>query len=131
MRRLLLPAALVAASFLGGMVVTGRLGPSEQAVAQQPAPVTAAPAARAVPRHGGPLPELADVAERVIPSVVNISAVGSRQVRLPFGFVDEQPLQSAGSGVVIRKAGNVGYVLTNAHVIGEGTAADGGPLEPP
>jgi S1-C subfamily serine protease len=121
MRRLLLPAALVAASFFAGMVVTGRFGPAEQAVAQQPAaPVSAAPVTRPAPA-GGPLPELADVAERVIPSVVNISAVGSRQVRLPFGFVDEQPLQSAGSGVVIRKAGDVGYVLTNAHVIGEGT----------
>jgi S1-C subfamily serine protease len=121
MRRLLLPAALVAASFFAGMVVTGRFGPAEQAVAQQPAaPGSAAPVTRPAPA-GGPLPELADVAERVIPSVVNISAVGSRQVRLPFGFVDEQPLQSAGSGVVIRKAGDVGYVLTNAHVIGEGT----------
>jgi S1-C subfamily serine protease len=121
MRRLLLPAALVGASFLAGMVVTGRIGPAEQAVAQQPvAPAPTAPAARAS-LPSGPLPELADVAERVIPSVVNISSVGSRQVRLPFGFVDEQPLQSAGSGVVIRKAGNVGYILTNAHVIGEGT----------
>jgi S1-C subfamily serine protease len=52
--------------------------------------------------------------------VVNISAVGSRQVQLPFGFFDE-PTQSAGSGVVIKKTGDVGYVLTNAHVIGEAT----------
>ena len=117
MRRLLLPAVLVAASFFAGMVVTGRIGPAEQAGARQvpPAP-TAAPAVRTA-GPTGPLPELADVAERVIPSVVNISAVGSRQIRLPFGLVDEQPMQSAGSGVVIRKAGNVGYVLTNAHVV--------------
>ena len=120
MRRLILPAALVVASFCAGMVVTGRLGPAEQAVATQaaPPPAAAAPVTRAaVPM--GPLPELADVAERVIPSVVNISAVGSRQIRLPFGFFDEQPMQSAGSGVVIRKSGNAGYILTNAHVIGE------------
>jgi len=122
MRRFLLPAALVAASFVAGMVVTGRIGPAERADAQPPAAQPpAAPAPRPAPAASGALPEFADVAERVIPSVVNISAVGSRQLRLPFGFVDEQPTQSAGSGVIIRKAGNVGYVLTNAHVIGDAT----------
>ncbi|WP_291980864.1 trypsin-like peptidase domain-containing protein [Luteitalea sp.] len=121
MRRLLLPLALVVASFFAGMVVTGRFGPADRATAQAPVVPPPAPAAPKATVSGGPLPELADVAERVIPSVVNISAVGSRQMRLPFGFIDEQPTQSAGSGVVIRKAGNVGYVLTNAHVIGEAT----------
>jgi S1-C subfamily serine protease len=122
MRRLLLPATLVAGSFLAGMVVTGRIGPGEQAGAQPAAATAQAPAApvpapkAAVP--GGPLPSFEDVADRVIPSVVNISAEGTRQRYLPFGFIDEQPTQSAGSGVVIRKQGNVGYVLTNAHVIG-------------
>lgn len=124
MRRLLLPAGLVLGSFLAGMVVTGRIGPGEAADAQ-PTPV-AAPAAQPVPARSpaptaAPLPALEDVAERVIPSVVNISAEGARQVRLPFGFIDEQPTQSAGSGVVIRKQGNVGYILTNAHVIGNAT----------
>jgi len=120
-RRVLLPAALVAASFFAGMVVTGRIGPTEQATAQAPTPPapTAAPSTPRSAVPGGPLPELADVAERVIPSVVNISAVGLRQLRLPFGGFDEQPTQSAGSGVVIRKVGNVGYVLTNAHVVGD------------
>ena len=102
MRRFLLPAALVVASFFAGMVVTGRIGPAEQATAQSAAPAAQTPRRRRAPRSavpGGPLPELADVAERVIPSVVNISAMGSRQMRLPFGFVDEQPTQSAGSGV--------------------------------
>ncbi len=122
MRRFLLPAALIAASFVAGMVVTGRIGPAERADAQPPAAQPpAAPAPRPAPAASGALPEFADVAERVIPSVVNISAVGSRQLRLPFGFVDEQPTQSAGSGVIIRKAGNIGYVLTNAHVIGDAT----------
>jgi len=122
MRRFLLPAALVAASFVAGMVVTGRIGPAERVDAQPPAAQPpAAPAPRPAPAASGALPEFADVAERVIPSVVNISAVGSRQLRLPFGFVDEQQTQSAGSGVIIRKAGNVGYVLTNAHVIGDAT----------
>jgi S1-C subfamily serine protease len=122
MRRFLLPAALVVASFFAGMVVTGRIGPSGPAAAQSTPPAVPTQPAATAPRSavpGGALPELADVAERVIPSVVNISAVGSRQLRLPFGFVDEQPTQSAGSGVVIRKSGDTGYVLTNAHVIGE------------
>ena len=122
MRRLLLPVALVAASFFAGMVVTGRLGPAEQVTAQATAPpaqAAAPPTRPALP--SGPLPELADVAERAMPSVVNISAVGSRQVQFPFGFIDEQPTQSAGSGVIIKKTGDVGYVLTNAHVIGDAT----------
>jgi S1-C subfamily serine protease len=120
MRRLLLPAGLVLGSFLAGMVVTGRIGPGEQAGARPSAPASQAPTAPQA-RAATPsatLPAFEDVAERVIPSVVNISAEGSRQVRLPFGFLGEQPTQSAGSGVVIRKEGNVGYVLTNAHVIG-------------
>jgi serine protease Do len=124
MRRLLLPAGLVLGSFLAGMVVTGRIGPGEAADAQPTAaPAASAPAVQVrtpVPVTG-PLPALEDVAERVIPSVVNISAEGARQVRLPFGFIDEQPTQSAGSGVVIRKQGNVGYILTNAHVVGNAT----------
>ncbi len=120
MRRLLLPIALIIAGFVAGMVVTGRVGPGEQAEAQAPA-APAPPTAATAPRPAattGPLPDLPDVAERVIPSVVNISALGTQQRYLPFGFIDEQPTQSAGSGVIIRKQGNVGYVLTNAHVIG-------------
>jgi serine protease Do len=120
MRRLVLPAVLVASSFLAGMVVTGRIGPADDATARQVAPAqppTSAPAARP-PLAATALPSLEDVADRVIHSVVNISAEGTRQRALPFGFIDEQPTQSAGSGVVISKEGNVGYVLTNAHVIG-------------
>ena len=121
MRRLLLPAGLVVGSFLAGMVVPGRIGPGEQADAQTMAPATQAPSTPQPTRTATAvttLPAFEDVADRVIPSVVNISAEGARQVRLPFGFIDEQPVQSAGSGVVIRKQGNVAYVLTNAHVIG-------------
>jgi serine protease Do len=120
MRRLVLPAILVASSFFAGMVVTGRIGPADDAAARQVAPappVASAPAARP-PLASTALPSFEDVADRVVPSVVNISAEGTRQRALPFGFIDEQPTQSAGSGVVISKEGNVGYVLTNAHVIG-------------
>ena len=120
-RRFLLPAALVAASFVAGMVVTGRFGPAAPVDAQPAAPPPTAQAPARSTSSGTVLPELADVAERVIPSVVNISAEGTRQRLLPFGFMDEQPTQSAGSGVVIRQSGGVGYVLTNAHVIGGAT----------
>ena len=122
MRRLVLPAILVASSFFAGMVVTGRIGPADDATARQAAPATqsatsSAPAARSAVASTA-LPSFEDVADRVVPSVVNISAEGTRQRALPFGFIDEQPTQSAGSGVVIGKEGDVGYVLTNAHVIG-------------
>jgi S1-C subfamily serine protease len=121
MRRFVLPAILVASSFFAGMVVTGRIGPSDDATAHQvaPAPTATAGAPAARPQVASTaLPSFEDVADRVVPSVVNISAEGTRQRALPFGFIDEQPTQSAGSGVVISKEGNVGYVLTNAHVIG-------------
>ncbi len=121
-RRFLLPAALVLGSFVAGMVVTGRIGPSENAGAQPssaPAAQTPATASAArVPTASTALPSFEDVADRVIPSVVNISAEGTQRYRLPFGFFDEQPTQNAGSGVIIRTQGQVGYVLTNAHVIG-------------
>ena len=123
-RRFLLPAALVLGSFVAGMVVTGRLGPGEDADAQAPTTAAQAPATAPAPRvpvASTALPSFEDVADRVIPSVVNISAEGTERYRLPFGFIDEQPTQSAGSGVVIRTQGKVGYVLTNAHVIGNAT----------
>ena len=57
-------------------------------------------------RAVGDLPDLADVAARVIPSVVNISVQGLERHRSPFPFfLDDgfgvQPTQSAGSGVIL------------------------------
>lgn len=128
MRRLSVVVLLVVSGFLAGLVVTGRMAPSETADAQSTPAATAAP--HAVPvaqrsaRATGELPELADVAERVIPSVVNIAVQGAAQRRMGpfFPFFDEgfgvQPYQtqSAGSGVIVDADGTV---VTNAHVLGD------------
>ena len=69
MRRLVLPAILVASSFFAGMVVTGRIGPADDATARQAAPATqsatsSAPAARSAVASTA-LPSFEDVADRV------------------------------------------------------------------
>jgi S1-C subfamily serine protease len=119
MRRLSWVILLVLVGFLAGLVVTGRMAPSETADAQQAtAPPPATPVATRAPRGAasGDLPDLADVAAKVIPSVVNISVRGARP-RDPFFpfFADQDAMPSAGSGVII---GTDGSVVTNAHVLG-------------
>lgn len=121
MRRVSLVVVLVLSGFLAGLVVTGRIGPSETADAQ-PSPDAPSgdsqPASLRAPRASGDLPDLADVAERVIPSVVNISVVGApprRGMHPFFPFFEEDPAPSVGSGVIID--GN-GSIVTNAHVLG-------------
>jgi serine protease Do len=126
MRRLILLCSLVVAGFLAGLVVTGRMQPGGAADAQvvdAPAP-TAAVTRVALPPTAT-LPDLADVAARVVPSVVNISVEGLEQRRVSpfpfFPFMDDgfgtrdYPAHSAGSGVII---GADGTVVTNAHVLG-------------
>jgi len=122
MRRVVLPLVLVVVSFVAGMVVTGRVGDSSSADAQTPVTAQSAPIQpKASLLPSTTLPDLADVAERIIPSVVNISAQGSVRQRVAPWFFDEGfgyrtvPTQSAGSGVVI---GRDGLILTNAHVVG-------------
>ena len=82
--------------------------------------------------EGNPLPTLAPVLERVIPSVVNIYTETRVRIRSPllddpffrrfFNVPDvprERVSQSLGSGVVVDA--EQGYVLTNNHVIAEST----------
>lgn len=131
MRRLLLLFSLVVAGFLAGLVVTGRMQPGGAADAQVVPSGSEPAAAAAVARTGlaaaaATLPDLADVAARVVPSVVNISVEGVVQRRVApfpfFPFMDDgfgtrdYPAQSAGSGVII---GADGTVVTNAHVLGD------------
>ncbi|MBE9603848.1 trypsin-like peptidase domain-containing protein [Acetobacteraceae bacterium H6797] len=78
----------------------------------------------------GLMPDFADLAERVLPSVVNIAVVSEQQVQIPpemRGTPFEryfrerrgrQQVQGAGSGFVIDPAG---YVVTNNHVVGNAT----------
>ena len=84
--------------------------------------------------NGQPLPSLAPMLKRVIPSVVNISTEGRVTVRDPFmndpffsnpefrrrfGLPESMPrtrrTRSLGSGVIIDA--NKGYIITNNHVI--------------
>jgi Do/DeqQ family serine protease len=130
-RRWFVTGALVSAGFVGGVLLTGRLQSREA----DPAPGTTAPAtAAAAPQAAGPiatatLPDFTQIAARTSPAVVNISAVAVyRQRRFAdpfFGsmFGDDEQFatqrgQSAGSGVIINSDG---YVLTNNHVLGQGT----------
>jgi S1-C subfamily serine protease len=132
MRRWPLALLLLLTGFVGGLVVTGRMEPGGAATARHldapdvPAvlaaddPAPPAPQARSL-RVADDLPELSDVAEQVIPSVVNISVEGVEQRTVfPF-FFDEgfgtqaYPTRSAGSGVVI----GADMVVTNAHVLGD------------
>ncbi len=130
-RRWLATGALVSAGFLGGALLTGRLQSreAEDAAQRSPAPAAAAAAAQpagAVAATGGP--DFTQIAARTSASVVNISAVQVyRQRRFVdpfsnlFGGEDAFPVQrgqSAGSGVIV---GSDGYVLTNNHVLGQGT----------
>lgn len=57
---------------------------------------------------------ISEVVDRVSPSVVSITTQSASQG----GFFGNQPSQGAGSGIIISKDG---YVLTNKHVIPEGT----------
>ncbi len=82
---------------------------------------------------------IADVAEKALPSVVNVSSSRMQQVRSPFhwffgpgpGGPTEQRVQGQGSGVIVSKDG---LVLTNNHVVEEAdeitvTTSDGREFE--
>jgi serine protease Do len=131
MRRWIATGALVSAGFVGGALLTGRLQSRD---ADTPhAGATPAPAAGTsqtnAPVATASLPDFTQIAARTSPAVVNISAVQVyRQRRYVdpffgnlFGGDDAFPVQrgqSAGSGVIV---GADGYVLTNNHVLGQGS----------
>src|SRR5499427_8825654 len=140
MRRVGLPVVLVAAGFLGGVVVTGWVRASESSRATETtAPVAAIPEQRpAPPPAAAPTPAVAGgpdftrVASQAVKGVANISSlqvVRSRNSPFTndpffryffgddemFGSRDRRSL-SLGSGVIISPDG---YVVTNNHVVGE------------
>ena len=139
MRRLVIAVVLIAAGFLGGLVLTGRLRSAAPADAvQPPAAAPVPPAGSGVPAGGTPRaaappgPDFSGVAERAVGAVTNISSMQPPRRRVSpfagdpfferfFGDLDAfggraQPQFSLGSGVVVSPDG---YVLTNVHVLGE------------
>jgi len=115
-----LVGSVMVAAFLGGMVVSGRLGLTQPGTAE-PRDQVASPASRPSPVPlPAALPDLSPIAERALKSAANISSTTMTVSRDPFYrmFYGDQPQQSQslGSGVVVRPDG---YILTNQHVIGD------------
>jgi serine protease Do len=145
MRRLFPALVLVAAGFIGGLLLTGRLHISNDFLAEEvkapageirPSSGTTAAAAAPAPVTTGlaaPGPDFTHVAGQAVKGVANISSL--QVVRTPnspfaadpffryffgdgddvFGSRDRRSL-SLGSGVIISSDG---YVVTNNHVVGE------------
>ena len=135
-KRLSVALGFLAAGLIGGIILTGRLRSESVAVAQPPSN-DAATAQRAAPAGGtvAPGPDFTRVADQTIRAVANISSIQVvRQRTSPFftdpffqQFFDDPEgmfgsrnryASSLGSGVVVSTDG---YVVTNYHVLGQGT----------
>jgi Do/DeqQ family serine protease len=136
-KRLTLALLLLTAGLMAGIVLTGRLQSASDAGAQNSGPADAADeaqrAAAIAPAMAGP--DFTRVAEHSIRAVANISSIQVVRRRTSpflndpflqqfFGDVDgmfgsrDRYESSLGSGVVISADG---YVVTNFHVLGQGT----------
>ena len=116
-------ALVLAAGFVGGLVVSGRLsstGPAAAEPAQAVAPrQNLRPAAALAASQGA---NLSDVAEAALHASANISSTSIVEMDpfMQFWYGNRaQQSQSLGSGVVVSQDG---YVLTNKHVIGNAGA---------
>jgi S1-C subfamily serine protease len=123
-------AIALAAGFMGGLVVSGRLSLTSPSIADAPAPLaTPAPvAAQQTATRGAALATLApganlsDIAEAALRASANISSTTIVEMDPFMQFWSGnrvQQSQSVGSGVVVSPDG---YVLTNKHVIGNAGA---------
>jgi S1-C subfamily serine protease len=123
-------ALALAAGFVGGLVVSGRLALTSPSMAEAPAPLAApaaAPAAQTATRGAAlatlaPGANLSDIAEAALRASANISSTTIVEMDPFMQFWSGnrvQQSQSVGSGVVVSPDG---YVLTNKHVIGNAGA---------
>jgi len=133
-RGILFPIVLVAAGFLGGLVMTGRLLTASESRAES-STATTAPASEQ--RAATPLspvttgPDFTRIAGQAVKGVANISSLHVVRTASPFAndpffryFFGDQDLfgprdrrsLSLGSAVIISSDG---YLVTNNHVVGE------------
>jgi serine protease Do len=145
LRKLFAALVLLAAGFIGGMLLTARLHISNESLADElttpptasrpstsftSSPAPAAAPAPATPPLAAVGPDFTHIAGQAVKGVANISSLQvSRSVNSPFAsdpffryfFGDEDRRSlSLGSGVIISSDG---YVVTNNHVVGENMQA--------
>lgn len=113
-----LSAALIGGAVGGaaGIAVGSRMTPAPaQTIAQaEPTPPPPQPTGSNVQSNlSAQALTYAEIAEKVTPSVVGISIKGMQQQATMFGMM-QQPVEGAGSGVIISEDG---YIVTNAHVV--------------